>query len=88
MVVDWTKPIQFKNGGGCELVETNPEGWKQWGSRPDGAFPTRHIRRLGIDESSAGGAMSAHWYVFEDGASHAGSLGKELGFDIVNVAEG
>jgi hypothetical protein len=68
-MVDWSKPIQHANGGLVELVETRPEGWTQWGSRADGSYPTRHVHRLGIDESSMGGVMSANWFVHEDGVS-------------------
>jgi hypothetical protein len=83
-MVDWTKPIQFRNGESCELVETRPEGWTQWGSRKDGAYPTRHIHRLGIDESSTGGIMSAHWFMHEDGKGP--SLGGDS-YDVINVLE-
>lgn len=81
MSVDWTRPIQFENGEQCELIETRPEGWTQWGARADGSYPTRHIRRLGVDESSPGGLASTHWYVHEDGKV---SWPNESGYNIVN----
>lgn len=68
-MVDWTKPIQFENGEPCELVGTRLAGWKQWGTREDGSYPTRTIHRLGLDESTMGGHMAAYWYVYEDGKS-------------------
>ncbi len=69
-MIDWSKPIQFENGEQCELVETNLEGWKQWGPRADGAYPTRQIHRLNQDESTMGGMMSAYWFMHEDGKSN------------------
>ena len=78
MPLDWTKPIQFENGERCELVRTNHDGWKQWGPRTDGSYPTREIHRLGIDESTQGGLMSAYWFVHEDGNSNS------PGYNIVN----
>ncbi|MDB5265027.1 MAG: hypothetical protein JWN64_598 [Parcubacteria group bacterium] len=80
-MVDWCKPIRFENGEPCELQRTNPDGWKQWGTREDGAYPTREIHRLGIDESTLGGAMSAHWFVHEDGEIHW------PGYNVVNIPE-
>ena len=77
-MVDWNKPIQFENGEPCVLVETNFAGWKQWGPRADGSFPTRQIHRLGIDESTTGGLMSAYWFMHEDGKSNA------AGYNVVN----
>ncbi len=77
-MVDWTKPIRFENGEECELFETNPDGWKQWGSRPDGTFPTRSIRRLGVKE----GSYSRYWFVHEDGKTRWPA---EYGFNIVNA---
>ena len=81
MSVDWTKPIQFENGEACELVETRPEGWTQWGNRTDGSYPTRCIHRLGIDESTTGGAMSAYWFVHEDGKTNSPP---KWGYNIIN----
>jgi hypothetical protein len=78
-MVDWNKPIQFENGEPCELVETRLEGWTQWGARKDGLYPTRRIHRLGIDESTMGGAMSAYWFMHEDGKSNWS------GMNVVNV---
>jgi len=69
MAIDWSKPIQLEDGELCELVETRPEGWDQWDPRGDGARRTRHILRLGVDTSTLGGLMSAHWFVFEDGVT-------------------
>ena len=87
MTVDWTKPIQFKNGEACELTGTNPEGWTQFGARPDGAYPTREIHRLNIDESSTGGLMSAYWHVHEDGQPSSSSIAELLGYEIINIPE-
>lgn len=70
MTLDWAKPIQFENGQPCRLLETNANGWRQWGARKDGSYPTRMIHRLGIDETSTGGAMSAYWWMHEDGKSN------------------
>jgi hypothetical protein len=81
MPLDWTKPIQFENGEPCELLATNADGWKQWGSREDGSYPTRHIHRLDIDESTMGGAMSAYWFMHEDGKSNW------PGYNVVNTSE-
>ncbi len=78
MALDWSKPIQFENGEQCELVRTNPEGWKQWGPRPDGSYPTREVHRLGMDESTHGGFMSAYWFMHEDGKSRV------PGYNVVN----
>jgi hypothetical protein len=69
VTVDWSKPIQLEDGELCELVDTNEAGWDQWGARKDGALPTRHILRLGVDTSTTGGVMSANWYVYEDGVT-------------------
>ncbi len=80
-MVDWAKPLQFENGQECVLVDTRLEGWTQWGARADGAYPTRHIRRLGIDESTMAGVVSANWFVYEDGVSSC-FLGE--GFNIIN----
>lgn len=77
-MVDWTKPIRHANGDPVNLVRTRPEGWTQWGARSDGAYPTRMIHRLGIDESTLGGVMTAYWFVHEDGKT-----GQD-GYDIVN----
>jgi hypothetical protein len=38
------------------------------GGRADGSYPTRMIHRLGIDESSMGGAMSAYWFMHDAAA--------------------
>lgn len=81
MTVDWTKPIQLANGDPCELVETNPDGWKYFGARADGCYPTRRIHLLGFDETTQGGAMAACWYVHEDGKT---DWPQSLGFDVVN----
>ena len=56
------------NGEPCELVKTCAEGWIQWGARADGSYPTRMIHRLGIDDSSMGGAMSAYWFMHDAAA--------------------
>lgn len=80
-MIDWSKPIQFENGEPCELQDTKPDGWTQWGAREDGTYPTREVHRLGIDESSLGGAMSAHWFMHEDGKSN------HPGFNVINVPE-
>jgi hypothetical protein len=69
--LDWAKPIQFENGEPCELIETNLEGYKQWGKGPEGLYPTRMIHRLGLDESTTAGIMAAHWFVYEDGQAPA-----------------
>lgn len=69
MTLDWSKPIQLEDGELCELVSTRPEGWAQWGPREDGAIPTRHILRLGVDTSTEGGMITANWFVFEDGVT-------------------
>jgi hypothetical protein len=69
-ILDWDKPIQFENGQSCHLLETRPEGWTQWGARKDGSYPTRMIQRDDIDASTIGGAMSALWFMYEDGKSN------------------
>ncbi len=79
-MIDWTKPIQFKNGTACKLIETNLDGWKQWGSRLDGTYPTRCIHRLDLPE----GSPSAYWFVHEDGKT---KWPAKYGYDIVNVEE-
>lgn len=80
MALDWDKPIQLRYGQLCELIETRMEGWRQWGPRAsDGAYPTRMIHRLGHDESTQGGLMTAYWFMHEDGKSGFGEA-----FDVVN----
>ena len=79
MAVDWTKPIQFKNGEKCELVETNPEGWKQWAPRADGTYPTRLIVRSDYLPSEA-----AYWHVHEDGITN---WPEEVGYIVINISE-
>jgi len=80
-MVDWDKPIQFENGEPCELRETNLDGWKQWGAREDGAYPTRNVHRLGMDESTQAGMMAAHWYMHEDGKSNW------PGYNVINIPD-
>ncbi len=80
-MIDWSKPIQHENGGLAVLVRTRPEGWRQWGARADGAYPTRMIHRLGIDEATIGGVMTAYWFVHEDGKT------EQEGYDIMNRPE-
>ncbi len=79
MAVDWDKPIQFKNGEACELTETNPEGWKQWGLRSDGAYPTRCIKRSGEMPIEA-----MYWYIHEDGITN---WPEDHGYDVINIPE-
>jgi len=81
VMVDWSKPIQFANGEPCELLETRPEGWRQWGPRADGSYPTREIHRLGIDESTHGGLESAYWFMHEDGKAGVPE------YDVINKPE-
>ena len=76
-MVDWTKPIQFKNGEGCELVQTKHDGWRQFRPRPDGAYPTRCILRHGIEQAEA-----AYWHVHEDGVT---SWPEERGYQVINT---
>jgi hypothetical protein len=79
MAVDWTKPIQFKNGEKCELIETKPEGWEDRVPRPDGTYPTRLIVR-----SSHMAAEAAYWHVHEDGITN---WPEEQGYYIINIPE-
>ena len=83
-MVDWSKPIQFKNGERCELIRTNPNGWRQWGPRTDGAYPTREVRRLEVDDSSEGGKIASRWYVYEDGNS---DWPDRFGYSIINPTD-
>ena len=77
--IDWEKPIQFKNGESCELIETNADGWKQWGARADGTYPTRCIKRHNARVPEA-----AHWYIHEDGKTN---WPEAKGYYIINVPE-
>jgi hypothetical protein len=79
MAVDWTKPIQFNNGEGCELVATNLEGWKQWGHRDDGVYPTRCIKRYGEMPVEA-----QCWYIYEDGTTN---WPINFGYYLINIPE-
>lgn len=79
MMINWDKPIQFENGEPCHLLKTRPEGWRQWGARADGAYPTRMIQRDNMDTSTTGGAMSALWFMHEDGKSNW------PGFNVINA---
>lgn len=81
MALDWDKPIQFENGDACELVTTRPDGFNQFGPRKDGSYPTRQIRRIGVDVSTMGGLMSAYWFMHEDGKSNW------PGFNVVNIPD-
>lgn len=69
MPIDWDKPIQLEDGQECLLLETNPEGWTQWGARSDGAYPTRCIHRVGEDISTPAGHIASRWWVHEDGVT-------------------
>lgn len=80
MPLDWTKPIQFQNGEECELVETRPDGFRQWSPREDGVYLTRLIHLLGRDESTLGRMMCSYWYYYEDGKAPPSMPG----YDIVN----
>lgn len=74
MPLDWDKPIQFENGEPCHLVETCPEGFKQFGKRKsDDTYPTRMILRDNVEQP-----MAAIWFMHEDGK------GSSAGYSVIN----
>lgn len=76
MTLDWTKPIQFKNGEPCELVGVMPNGTQF------GKDITHIINRIGVTPIEA-----ATWFYPASGECKEGSSTKEMGYDIVNVSK-
>lgn len=56
-MVDWTKPIQFRNGEPCHVLSIHPEGSPNFPDR------THVIQRDGVE------GMTAIWWYNEDGVA-------------------
>ncbi len=79
MSVDWSKPIQFKNGERCELKSTKPEGWALEKAREDGQKPTRRIQRL-----DATPPFKVFGHAYEDGTT---DWPEDHGYTVINEPE-